>query len=449
MAMNDRENELTRRQLIQRTGAAAAALMVPGALRAAQDEALRKKSPNDTIVIGVIGCGGMGAANMRSLMGYADVDVAALCDVDESRIPGDFAEVEKKYGRKPAVYRDYRKMLERKDIDAIIVGSPDHWHALNLIHTVEAGKDSYCEKPISHNIVEAVAMMEAAKRHRRVVQVGTWQRSTKEFTDAIAYVRSGKLGKITHCRAWIADGTRIGKVQPTDPPKHLDYDFWIGPAKMVPYQSNKVHWNWRWVMNTGGGLTTDWGVHMMDIALLGMSKDQDLPMPTEVVAHGGQWAITDDDRDAPDCTEALLRFRDPDFVMTWSVLRDHPGKPGHCTEFISADGKTLRVWRGGWTILDAEGKELPKEESAAPPNHWRDFLDCVKTRRMPRADLASVAQTTIACHLVNAALYSGETVQWDAKRWDLVGKAGRNTLAYQRPYRKPWVLPVYRPKVPK
>ena len=401
-------------------------------------------SPNDKVVFGLIGCGGMGAANMRNFMGHPDVEIAALCDVDTNRMPGDIKSVEDKYGHKPDVFHDYRKMLERKDIDAIIVGSPDHWHALNFIHTCEAGKDLYQEKPISHNITEARAMIAAQKRFNRVSQVGTWQRSDAEFTNSIAYVRAGKLGRVTHCRAWISDGTRIGKKQPVPVPSGLDYDFWIGPAKFVPYQENKVHWNWRWVLNTGGGLTTDWGVHMMDIALLGMSKGQDLVMPSEVSATGGQWALTDDDRDAPDSIEAVYKFKDPDWMMTWSVLRDHPGKPGHGTEFVGADGRTVRCWRGGWTILDPDGKELPKEEADhVKTDHWRNFLDCVKTREKPRATFGSVAQTTITCHLSNAALFSGQTVHFDKQKMDIVGSAGKDTSAYDREYRKPWVLPKY------
>jgi predicted dehydrogenase len=210
---------------------------------------------------------------------------------------------------------------------------------------------------------------------------------------------------------------------------------------MVPYQENKVHWNWRWVMNTGGGLTTDWGVHMMDIALVGMSQGLDLVMPTDVSAVGGQFAIRDDDRDAPDTIEAVYRFKDPDFVMHWSVGRDHPGKPGHGTEFVSEDGKTVRVWRGGWLVLDADGKELPKEESPDVGSHWKNFIDCVKSRQKPRADLRSVAQTTICCHLSNAALYAGETVRWSKADMDIVGKTGKGTMAYRREYRAPWVLP--------
>ena len=183
----------------------------------------RVQGANNRIVLGLIGCGGMGAANMRNLMGKQGVEVAALCDVDTNRMTGDIRDVEKKYGRKPELFKDYRKMLERKDIDAIIVGTPDHWHALNLIHTVEAGTDSYCEKPISHNFVEARSMANAVAYHKKIVQVGTWQRSGKEFTDAISFVRAGKLGsKIVMARAWRTDGSKVGNDRPSAVPASLD-----------------------------------------------------------------------------------------------------------------------------------------------------------------------------------------------------------------------------------
>ncbi|MEI8283097.1 MAG: Gfo/Idh/MocA family oxidoreductase, partial [Armatimonadota bacterium] len=268
----------------------------------------KNHSPNDKIVMGLIGCHGMGAANMRNLMQFDDVEFVAICDVDTARMPDEIKQIEKVYGKKPDIYTDYRKMLERKDIDAIIVGSPDHWHALNLIHACEAGKDVYCEKPISHNFVEARSMMNCKEYHKRVVQVGTWQRSTKEFHDAIEYIRAGKLGKITHCRAWAWDGTRIGKGKVETPPASLNYDMWTGPAELMPYKSNKTHYNWRWVRNTGGGITTDWGVHMIDIALLGMSKGLDLVMPDTVTSYGGLWASDGDDRDAWDSIESIMRF---------------------------------------------------------------------------------------------------------------------------------------------
>ncbi|HLO98579.1 MAG TPA: hypothetical protein VK171_08285, partial [Fimbriimonas sp.] len=269
------------------------------------------------------------------------------------------------------------------------------------------------------------------------------QRSTREFHNAIEYIRSGKLGKIVHCRAWISDGTRLGNQQPKTVPNDFDYDMWTGPAEFKPYKENMTHYMWRWVKNTGGGLTTDWGVHMIDIALLGMSKGLDLVMPKQVAAYGGQWAFAGDDRDTADTIESIFQF--DDFALTWSVLRDNINRPDHGTEFVSADGRTLRVWRGGWKIFDSRGKELPTE-NAAPleSDHWRNFLDCVKTREKPRADLDSVAQTTMCCHLSNMALYSGKTVQFDTKKQEVKGKDGKDTLAYSRKYRKGYSLKTYK-----
>ena len=437
---NDR-SEWSRRTFLARAGLGIAAGMLPVAAQAARN---KPASANDKLVLGLIGCGGMGAYNMRVLMNKPGVEVAALCDVDESRIPNDAADVEKKYDRKPAIYKDFRKLLERKDIDAVIIGTPDHWHALPLIYACEAGKDAYCEKPISHDITEAKSMDGAVRHHKRIVQVGTWQRSTREFTDAMAYVRAGKLGKVVLTRAWKTDTSTVGHVAPTTPPSSLDYDFWTGPAAMLPYAPNHVHSNWRWFLNYGTGMTGDWGVHMMDIALLGMSADTDLHMPVEVTSYGGRLAYPNDDRTAPDTVQSIMRFKDPDYVLHWETGRDHPGRPDHGTEFVSADGRTLRVWRGGWLILDADGKELPKEQAPPTNDHWDNWLECVKSRQQPRSNLASMAQTTIACHLANVSLLAGETVRWSKEKMDLVGKAGRDTQSYYREYRKPWKLPVYR-----
>lgn len=438
-----RNSDLSRRDILKSAAMLAGSTLAPGVFATATGDLTSKQSsPNEKIVCGLIGCGGMGSANMRNLMAFDDFEMAAICDVDDDRMTGDFQTIEKKYGKEPAVYKDYRKMLERKDIDCVIIGTPDHWHAINLIHACQAGKDIYCEKPISHNILEANAMVDAKHKYKRVVQVGTWQRSNQEFIDAIAFVRGGGIGKLLVCRSWIEDTSRLGRNKPTAVPSNLDYDMWIGPAEMVPYQPNKVHYSWRWVQNTGGGKTTDWGVHMLDIALLGASESQDLILPTSVTASGGLWALTDDDRDVADTTEAVMTFNDPDMVMTWSVLRDHPGKPGHGTEFIGDSGNSVRVWRGGWLVLDKDGKELPKTSvEGYKTNHWRDFLDCMKSRGKPRADLDSVAQTTTCCHLINAALLSGEKVRYDKDSRDIVGRSGKSTLAYTRDYRSGYELP--------
>ncbi len=447
MATNS-SNDISRRELLTRAGTAAvAATTLAANVLPVHAEPTKRNKPvgaNDKIVLGLIGCGGMGAQDMRTLMRKPEVEVAALCDVDAKRIPDDAAAVEETYNKKPAIYNDFRKMLERKDINGIIIGTPDHWHALNLVLACEAGMDCYCEKPISHDIYEAKAMDAAVKHFKKIVQVGTWQRSTREFTNAIQYIRSGKLGKIVTARAWKTDPFQVGKAMVTTPPANLDYDMWNGPAALMPYATNHLHSVWRWFLNYGTGMTGDWGVHMMDICLLGMSKDTDLVMPTEITTYGGKLAYPGDDRTAPDTVQSIMKFKDPDFVMHWETGRDYPGKPDHGSEFVSAEGKTLRVWRGGMKILDADGTDLGKAEAPETNDHWQNWLDCVKTREQPRSNLASMAQTTMVCHLVNASYLCGETVHFDKAKMDIVGRAGKQTQSYFREYRKAWKLPIYK-----
>jgi predicted dehydrogenase len=443
--MSTAKDTISRREALGRAGVIGAGLAA-GVLPVHAEPVNRARTvgANDKLVIALIGCGGMGANDMRQLMDKPEVQVAALCDVDKSRMPADIKSVTAKYGKAPDLYDDYRKMLERKDIDAVIIGTPDHWHALNLIHTVEAGKDAYCEKPISHDITEARTMDAAVKHHNKIVQVGTWQRSISQFTSAVDYIRSGKLGKIVRARAWKTEERGAGHATPTTPPASLDFDMWTGPAAAFPYAVNRVHNNWRWFFNTGTGKTGDWGVHMIDIALLGMSKDTDLVMPVEVAAYGGKWSYTDDDREAPDTVSATLRFQNPDFLLTWETGKDQIDRPDHGTEFVSADGRSVRVWRGGWNITDPKGELLPKERTPATNDHWQNWVDCVKSREQPRSNLASMAQTTITCHLINIALLAGEPVRWSKEKNDIEGKAGRHSIYYAREYRKPWKLPVYK-----
>ena len=199
------------------------------------------------------------------------IPIAAVCDVDEDHAQKAANAVQLMQGRRPDVVKDFRQVLDRKDIDVVLIGTPDHWHALPTILACQADKDVYCEKPISHDITEGRAMVAAVRKGKNVVQVGTWQRSLNEFVAAVDFVRSGKLGPITTCRAWKTDMVQLGKNPPTDPPKSLDYDFWVGPAAFVPHTAKNCHGSWRYFFNTAAGMTGDWGVHMIDIALLGMS----------------------------------------------------------------------------------------------------------------------------------------------------------------------------------
>ncbi len=443
--MSSRSTAVTRRDLIG--GAATLGVGLAAGIIPVHSEATARKrriGANDKVTIALIGCGGMGPENLRQLMKKEEVQVAALCDCDSSHLPKHVQEVEDAYSKKPDTYGDFRKVLDRKDVDAVIIGTPDHWHAVMTIAACEAGKDVYCEKPISHDITEANAMAGAVKHFKRVVQVGTWQRSTDRFVDAVDYVRSGKLGKVVTARAWRIDPNKVGPTVPGAPPATLDYQMWNGPATWMEYAPNHVHYNWRFWLNYGTGKTGDWGVHMMDMALLAMSKDTDLPMPTQVTCYGGKFGYPDDGREFPDTVQSIMRFRDPDWILHWQTGRDFPGRPEQGVEFVSAEGKTVRAWRGGWEILDKDGTMLPKERTPHTNDHWENWVECLKSREQPRSNLASMAQTTIVCHLCNAAYESGETVEWSKEKMDIVGKPGRSANAYAREYRRPWKLPVYR-----
>jgi predicted dehydrogenase len=406
----------------------------------------QSQGANNKIVLGLIGCGGMGRANLKNFMKLKGVEIGALCDVDSRQMDGAMRDVIGSERARPKTYGDFRQLLEQKDVDAVIIATPDHWHALPFIAACEAGKDIYCEKPISHSLVEAKAMVAAAKHFKRVVQVGTWQRSMRHFQQAIDFVRSGMLGQISVCRAWLVnplDGwlKSIGHQEPEPPPAHLNWDFWLGPAPRVPYQPNRGHSNWRWFFDYGGGLMTDWGVHMIDIALLGMRESD----PMSVSSVGGKFVL-DDDRDTPDTMQTIYRF--PKWVMNWEVRfangRGLDGGRGHGAEFIGTKG-SLVVDREGyqWFPENPEHASPPKQEGGEN-THWQNFLDCVKSRENPRSDIESMAKTTTVCHLGNIALQCGRTIYWDAQRQDIANRAeAKSSTAYERAYRGPWTLKNY------
>ncbi len=419
--------------------------------------ATRPVSANDRIVLAAIGVGGMGRSNLRGLMNKPGVEIAAVCDVDTGHMAQAAKMVEEKFGRRPAEIKDFRRVLEMRDVNGVIVSTPDHWHALPTIAACQAGKDVFCEKPISHNIEEGRRMVEAARKHQRVVQVNTWQRSTQHFVDAIDYVRSGKLGKISVCRAWKVQDPKAavqGNKQPMKPPAELDYDMWVGPAEMIPYQDNRCHYNFRWYFNYAGGMTGDWGVHMIDIVLLGMSRDNNLVMPKRIISTGGKMFVpTDDDRTTPDTQIAVYEF--PDWILQWEVHvgpqaagQGLDGGRDHGSLFIGENGRVL-VDRSGWSITDNKGNPVEKPASTRimnAPNgqnaHQLDFLDAMRERRQTRSDIASMHQTTTVCHLANLAYLRGGTIIWDAEREVVKNdRQAMELLPYRRAYRKPWSLP--------
>src|SRR5437870_5197761 len=291
-----------RREFLGSAALATAALAAP-----AQEDEKKKVAPQDKVVVALIGCGGMGRYNLSDFIRVPEVEVAALCDVDKRQI-AEGMKVLEKGGRstsKVQPYEDYRKLIdERKDLDAVIIGTPDHHHAYALIHACYAGKggtglDVYCEKPLSHNLVEGRAMVRAVRQQKRVCQIGTQQRSGRHFQDAVAYVQSGKLGHVYLCRTWITNRTGPeGNGNPPDqdePPAGVNYDLWLGPAPKHKFNRNRFHANFRWFFDYGNGLCNDWGVHLNDIVLWGMQ----VQAPRAVAALGSKCEIQDNG-DTPD-----------------------------------------------------------------------------------------------------------------------------------------------------
>ena len=271
--------------------------------------------PADQVNIGAIGINGMGWSNLKSALKIPGVNVVALCDVDKNVLDKRLADLGKmgKDTSKVKTYGDYKQLLDNKDVDAVIIGTPDHWHALIMIHAVEAGKDVYVEKPVGNSIEECRLMVAAQEKYNKIVQAGQWQRSQKHFRDAVDYIRTGQLGNIRTVKVWCYQGwMKPGPVVPdTAPPAGVDYEMWLGPAKKRAFNASRFHFNFRWFWDYAGGLMTDWGVHLMDYAIFGMNAD----VPKTVSALGGHFAYPELYQETPDTMGALYEF--DKFNLIW------------------------------------------------------------------------------------------------------------------------------------
>lgn len=398
-------------------------------------------SPGEKIIVGCIGVGGMGSNNLRGFMNHPEVEVAAVCDVDADMLGRAIVDVKNKYGRKPAAFTDFRRLLDMKEIDAVVISTPDHWHALPFVMACEAGKDIFSEKPLSHSIVEAQSMLGAAKRFGRVVQINTVQRSGGNFRDAVDFVRSGGLGKVRVCRAWINGKTGVGRNPIKEPPAHLDWQMWLGPGPDHSYHDRIHPYDWRCYFNWGTGNSGNWGAHFIDIVLLGMNEWH----PLEVASVGGRWFCDpDDDQTTPDTLITVYKF--PNFVMQWEarVAREGmDGGGGSGAEWIGEKGKLI-VDRGNirWTPYgDHPGPEKKHENG----DHIGNFLENVKTRGTCRSDIETTYYTTVCCHLSNLTYLCGRSIRWDGAKGEIVGdRKAQECIAYRREYRKPWKLPIYK-----
>jgi predicted dehydrogenase len=439
---------LSRRGFLGAGTTAAIGASLTSVAAAAED---KKVSANDKLNIALIGCGGMGGGDLRDHLETGETNCLAVCDVDSRHAEEKAKEVEEKSGKRPDIYKDFREVLDRDDIDAVIVATPDHWHALITIMACQAGKDVYCEKPLATTIHEGQVMVNAAKKYDRIVQIGTQQRSAEHYTDAIDYVNSGKLGKVRLIRAWAYLDWKgaLDHKPDSEPPAEVDYDLWLGPAPKKPFNENRFHFNFRWYWDYSGGLMTDWGAHMIDIAAWGLAGQR----PKSAVSIGGKFGYPDDAQETPDTQQAILQYDDVSVVWEHALgVGRGPYDREHGVAFHGNDG-ILVIDRSGWevwpetTSIGVPSREykstgMPRAKSQGDYHltHVQNFIDCVKSREKPKAWVEIAHEGVLPCHLANIAVRTGETIHWDDEKGEVVGSPEAVALA-GRDYRAPWELP--------
>ena len=407
---------------------------------------LRAASPNDKVSLGIIGPGGMGRNHIGNLNKRKDVHIAFVCDPDSNHQAKAANMVESGTGIKPKQLGDMREMLEVKSVDAVFIATPDHWHAPAAILAAEAGKHVYVEKPCSHNVREGRLMIEAARRNRRVMQVGTQSRSTRHVQRAMDLLHNGAIGRVLVAKAWNSQKrSSIGKAKPGAPPAHLDFDTWLGPAPKVSYQSNMLHGIWRWWHAFGTGDMGNDGVHDLDIARWGLGVTTH---PSRIAALGGKYFF-DDDQQFPDTQNVLFEY-EPDTEggrprqlifeqRIWAPYFEQGYENGDA--FYGTDGIMLLGKHGGWKLFGPRNK-LREQMSGSPDlrAHHDDFFRCIREGSTPNADIEIGHLSSSLCHLGNIATRVGRVLEFDPKREQIVRDDEANALV-TRKYSDHWGRP--------
>jgi predicted dehydrogenase len=431
---------VSRRDFVKRLSMAAIATdLGPQAVNAASYGQVA--GANDRIVLGLIGCGGRGQDVTRQFL-EAGARVSAVCDPDDRRTE----EARQLVGGNAERIRDFRKLLERKEIDAVIVATPDHWHALPTILACEAGKDVYVEKPLAYSVSEGRAMVNAARRTSRIVQVGTQQRAGEHYHRAVQMIQKGELGKISRARIWnVWNNTlgeesgrwgSIGNPADSEPPAGVDYDLWLGPAPQRPFNPNRFHWNYVYFWDYAGGMMTGWGVHHVDVVHWALGEDA----PLTVSAAGGKFVLNDA-RETPDTLDAFFEY--PGFTLQASFYHTN-ARPiegrDYGVAFYGTQG-TMLLTREGFEVWP-EGdrtQAIRNEGSPLDGPFQRGFLECMRSRCKPFADVETGHRSTIPVLLANIAYKTRRKLTWGSDNERLIGEEEANSLL-RREYRRPWHL---------
>ena len=396
----------------------------------------RVRGANDDLRAAVVGINGRGRGLIGSFHGTAAVRVTALCDVDGSVLD---REVKKFKDRKEKVtgYSDYRRMLEDKSLDIVVVATPDHQHVPVSAHSIVAGKDVYVEKPMSHTIYEGRLMVNLARKHGRIVQHGTQSRSCEGLAEAVEYMRSGKLGKVRMAKA-INSQLRgpIGRASDSPTPANVNYDLWLGPAPKRPFNRNRFHYKWHWFWDYGTGDTGNDGVHQIDIARWGLGVE----LPNAVSCSGGQ-LFYDDDHETPDTQIATFEYGDVYLVYEMRLWTDYPHEGHDNGDIFYGDKGTLSIGRDGWQVTFKDGKEGPGGPRGDDP-HTANFIKAVRSRKPDdlNADVETAHYSAALCHMANIAMRLGRRLRFDTEKERFIDDARANEHL-TKPYRKGFELP--------
>ncbi len=436
--------EFTRRNFLRNTGSLLAGATVSPLIFS---DTIGAVAANDKVVVGLIGCNGMGFYNLSDFLKVPGVECAALCDIDDTVLNNRAAEVLKLTGKAPKLYKDYRKLLEDKSIDVVIVGTPDHWHCLPMVNACEAGKDVYVEKPLANSIAECEVMVKAARKYNRVVQVGQQQRSGAHWKLVTDMIRDGKIGALRKVNVWANFNYGIGQpiVADSEVPAGVDFETWLGPAPKRSFNKTRFHGSWRMFWDYGGGLLTDWGVHLLDMALWPKDIKE---TPLAVTAAGGNLSFADHNHETFDTMNVSYQMKD--YVINWqhtAGIESGPYGRNYGLEFIGDSG-TVVINREGYEIFPEQENgsykipAIPKQGAKdSHLDHVKNFIECIKTRKDPACPIENGRLVALYAHMGNIALRTQSRLVWNEATKNFGANAAANALITPN-YRAPWKMPV-------
>jgi predicted dehydrogenase len=415
------------------------------AMAAAPASRVRLMAAADQVNVAIIGVGGRGRSMINDFRQIPSARISHLCDADQASLEKAMAIVEKHGMPRPQTVTDMRRIFDDKTVDAVSIATPDHWHAPAAILACDAGKDVYVEKPPSHNIREGRLIIDAARRNNRIVQVGTQSRSRASTIRAIDLVRSGKIGKVLMAKAWnVQLREHIGHKEDTPVPPGVDYETWLGPAPWIPFNENRFHYKWHWHWHFGTGDAGNDGAHQIDIARWALGAGY-----PKSASGWGRKVFFDDDQQTPDSMNVTFDYGDK--ALIWEMRIWNPygmeeqqnGVAVYGSEAVIHIGRWGRRW--GYKLFDKAGKLVEHHDPAAvgdsdPESHQRNFLECVRSRKQPNADIGVGHISAIHCHLANIVARTGHNLRFDQESETIIGDPEAN-LFVRRVYRTHWGTP--------